>query len=104
MARIFEDATADYLRQKHSYDAYARYRPAYLENKEIDVFGRRAGIPQRITVCECKLRFGDSPITMTDITIFHEKILVIKENEGKGVDTIFYFWGIDFAFYQASFF
>lgn len=92
MSRIFEDATADYLRQKYGYDAYTRIKPDYLENKEIDVFGVRSVLPRQIIVCECKLRFNVSPITMTEITSFYEKILKIKENEGKRGDTIFHFW------------
>ena len=92
MSRIFEDATADYLRQKYGYDAYTRIKPDYLENKEIDVFGVRSVLPRQIAVCECKLRFNVSPITMTEITSFYEKILKIKENEGKRGDTIFHFW------------
>ncbi|MEM2160732.1 MAG: hypothetical protein QXN55_07255, partial [Candidatus Nitrosotenuis sp.] len=90
LSTIFENAVAQHLTAKHGYLFLCRTKPQYLEGKEIDVFGEKAGIPKTITVCECKLRFGDSRITYGELDYFHKKIMKIKENESKRGETKFY--------------
>jgi hypothetical protein len=42
ISRIFEDATAEYFKEKHYYhSAKTRYKPPYLKPKEIDVFAEK---------------------------------------------------------------
>jgi len=92
LSRIFEDATAEFLRDKHGYGTRARIKPNYLEGKEIDVFAVKNTEPRHITVCECKLRFNNAPITISEITCLNKKIKIIEEKEGERGQTIFHKW------------
>jgi hypothetical protein len=69
-ARMFEDRVADFLRRKFGYAAIeTRYKPPYLEGKEIDVFATKPqirGITQ-VTICECKLVMNERSIETTEI-------------------------------------
>ncbi len=70
MSRIYEDAIADYLRKIYQYNTTPRYKPEYLQGGEIDVFAEKGLMPKNITICECKLRFNEAPITLQEIKKF----------------------------------
>jgi hypothetical protein len=91
LSRTFEDSTADYLREKYGYGTKTRFKPIYLANREIDVFAEK-GLGRDKTICECKLRINNSPITMDELERFAEKIPIIRENESKRVAPNFHFW------------
>lgn len=91
-SRKFEDATAEFLRDTHGYDTRVRWKPEYLEGKEIDVFAVKGISPRNITICECKLRLYDRPITLDEVTYFAEKIKIIEAEEGKRGNTTFHNW------------
>jgi hypothetical protein len=90
LARIFEDAVAQFYSAKHGYLFLTRRKFKYLDGKEIDVFGEKTGDPKTITICECKLRFNDSKITLGELDYFHKKIIKVKENESKRGETKFH--------------
>lgn len=92
LSRVFEDSVTGYLISKFGYDATARLKPSYLDGKEIDVFAEKGISPKQITVCECKLRFNDGPITLDEVKYFHSKALKIKENESRRGGITFSFW------------
>lgn len=89
--RHFETAVQDYLRTQYNYyDVSTRYKPPYLEGKEIDVYAKKGqtGAAQIITICECKLKFFNQIVQAEEIIAFlevtekvraHEKQLAKKE-------------------------
>ena len=91
-SRTFEDRVADYLRDEYQYTATTRFKPSYLEGKEIDVFAEKGIKQKKYTICECKLRQNDSPITMDELRYFQQKIEKVKNNESKRGEAKFYFW------------
>ena len=91
-SRIFEDAVADYLQDKYQYALTARFKPCYLEGKEIDVFAEKGTKQKTYTICECKFRQNDSPITMDELRYFQQKIEKVKNIENKRGEAKFYFW------------
>jgi hypothetical protein len=72
-SRIFEIAVANYLHRKYDYYVDTRLKPSYLKGKEIDVFAELGTHPRKISVCECRLRFNDSPIKKGEIKEFCKK-------------------------------
>lgn len=92
MARIFEDSVADYLRTEHSYEVKTRIRPKYLDGGELDVFAQRGLSPIEITCCECKLRFNDQALDLSDVESFQKKIGLVIENESRRSTAKFHFW------------
>jgi hypothetical protein len=93
MSRIYEDSVAQYLHMKHGYSTKTRYKPQYLDGKEIDVFAEKL-TPRTFTVCECKLRLNDKPIIDVEITSFANKKDLIIKNEKRNLDDRFHFWFI----------
>ena len=91
LARIFEDAIAQYLSSKYGYQFSCRMKPSYLDGKELDIFGEKGVETKTITICECKLRFNDSRITLGELDYFHKKILKVKQNEAKRGEIKFHF-------------
>jgi hypothetical protein len=92
ISRTFEDSTAEYLAKKFDYRTKPRVKPAYLEGREIDVFADKGATSREVTVCECKFRFSDSPLTMSEIEAFEKKIQIVEDNERKAGGTKFHFW------------
>jgi hypothetical protein len=92
MSRIFEDATADYLRKTFQYNATPRYKPEYLQDGEIDVFAEKGIMPKDITICECKLRFNEAPINIDELKGFEKKVVLAREKEGARGQIKFFFW------------
>ena len=93
ISRIYEDSVGQYLHIQHGYDTRIRYKPNYLDGKEIDVFGEKIS-PRTFTVCECKLRLNDNPITLEEINYFYEKKEIIIKKERRSQSDKFYFWFI----------
>jgi len=91
-SRLFEIATAKYLQDQFNYDTQTGFKPKYLKGKEIDVFAEKGIKQKKITVCECKLRFNDRPITLDEIEYFHKKIKLIEKNETLRSHVQFQFW------------
>ncbi len=92
LSRRFEEQVASYLVRKFNYGYAVSMKPYYLDGKEIDVLAEKGVMPKTITVCECKLRLNDSPITMQEVNDFAEKIVKIKQNETKRGEVTFYSW------------
>lgn len=92
LSRRFEEQVAAYLVRRFNYDAAVGIKPAYLDGKEIDVLAEKGVMPKTITVCECKLRLNESPITIQELNDFAEKIVKIKQNETKRGEVKFFFW------------
>ena len=91
LSRIFEDAIAEYLSSNYGYQTKCRIKPTYLHPREIDIFAEKGVDPKDITICECKLRFNESPLTLNEIEYFHQKTLKIIENESKRGTVKFHF-------------
>ena len=92
ISRIFEDAVAEYLREKEKYITTVRFTPKYLR-KEIDIFGERGTKKFReIMICECKFRFNNNKITKDEIEWFLAKCVKIKKVETKNDVHNFKFW------------
>lgn len=84
LARIFELQVESFLRKQYGYiNTDTSFKPPYLKGREIDVIARKDILTKRstLTVCECKLRFDDRPITEKEIEEFAEKLEIIKEYE-----------------------
>jgi hypothetical protein len=92
LSRIFEDAVSNYLIEKYQYQAKPRVRLKYLESGEVDVFAEKGITPRVITICECKLRFNETPISLEEVIDFNRKVSIIKQEEVKRGETRFYFW------------
>lgn len=92
LSRIFEDATAEFLRDTYHYDIKTRHKPEYLGNKEVDVFAEKGVSPRQITICECKLRFNEAPISMSEVNKLSVKARAIEDNERTRGETKFYKW------------
>ena len=85
-AKHFETCVQELLRSKYGYtDVIARYRPPYLEGKEIDVYARKGIIGERkaVTICECKLRFEKRDIQLEEIANFLEVALKVRQHESE---------------------
>jgi len=83
-SRFFEVEVEKFLRRKHGYvDTDTGFKPPYLRGKEIDVIARKDTLTAKLTltVCECKLRFKDRPITENEIQEFAEKFRIIRQHE-----------------------
>jgi len=89
-SRIFEMEVERFLRREYGYfSTDTRLKPPYLEGKEIDVIARKDVLAGKntVTICECKLRFNDTPITKDEIQKFAEKFQVIREHEAEKAHT-----------------
>lgn len=83
-SRHFETSVQDFLRTKYHYsDIVTRYKPPYLDGKEIDVYAKKGqtGEPKTIMVCECKLKFSDDPVQVEEVTCFVELVTKIQKHE-----------------------
>ncbi len=77
----FEKEVEYYLRQEHQYSrTLTRYKPPYL-NREIDVYASKGDRKTVITVCECKLRLNNQPISAEEVEKFAETVERIREYE-----------------------
>jgi len=92
LSRVFEDSIAHFLATQYNYQVQIRLKPSYMNQQEIDVFGEKGVDPKTITVCECKLRIGSTPISLEEIRYFNKKIEKIRENESKRGQISFHFW------------
>ena len=91
MARIFEDAVSEYLRNNEYYHTTLRYSPSDL-NGEFDVFGERGSMKNKeILVCEAKLRIGKKPISKSELDWFNQKATKFKKINQKD-NVSFDFW------------
>lgn len=85
-SRFFELEVENFLRRKYGYfNTDTRLKPPYLSGKEIDVIARKDVLSGKntVTICECKLRFNDTPITENEIQEFAEKLRVIRDYEAE---------------------
>ena len=85
-SRIFELQVERFLREKYGYfSTGTRLKPPYLGGKEIDVIARKdvLGVKNTVTICECKLRFNNTPITKNEIQEFAEKLRSIRKYEAE---------------------
>lgn len=83
-SRHFEMCVQGFLRSNYGYvDVVTRYKPPYLEGKEIDVYAKkgRTGELKTITICECKLRFNDREIQLEEIAVFLEVASKVRQYE-----------------------
>jgi hypothetical protein len=96
LSRIFEEAVKNYLTENYEYIVVTRYKPAYLDEGDLDVFAKKEdGSKKYITVCECKLRVSERnyAIDIDVVDIFRERKEIIEENESKIHPNItFEFW------------
>lgn len=77
----FEQEVENFLRKEHGYVySWCRYKPPYL-GKELDVYASKGGKHVTITICECKLRLGDQPITEEEIQYFSNKTATVRQYE-----------------------
>ena len=91
VARIFEDAVSEYLRNNEHYHTTTRYSPGNLSN-EFDVFGERGSMKnKKILVCETKLRIGKKPIIKAELDCFNQKAAKLKQINWNG-NVLFDFW------------
>ena len=91
MARIFEDAVSEYLRNNEYYHTTTRYQSSSL-NKEFDVLGERGSMKNKeILVCETKLRINKNPITKDELCDFYQKAAEFKQTNQSN-NTSFDFW------------
>ncbi len=98
-SRHFEICVQEFLKSRHGFtDVVTRYKPPYLEGKEIDVYARkgRIGEQKTVTFCECKLRFGNREIEFEEVSNFikiaskakqHELELTAKEGGSVKIET-----------------
>jgi hypothetical protein len=83
-AHTFEDRVADFLRRKHGYTAVeTRYKPPYLEGKEVDVYATRSSGhgSTEMTICECKLVIGNREISKDEVDVFRSVATRVAEVE-----------------------
>jgi len=81
LAYKFEQEVENFLRKEHGYVySWCRYKPPYL-GKELDVYASKGGKHVTITICECKLRLGDQPITEEEIQYFSNKTATVRQYE-----------------------
>ena len=93
LSHLFEIKVGEFLRQKYNYNnVLTRYNPIYLGGKEIDIFAEKGYRERSLTICECKLRLYDSPISLPEVEDFGEKVPVIREKEASIRQTRFKFW------------
>ena len=71
-----------------------RYKPVYLDGKEIDVCAEKGQTERTLKICECKRRLNNSPISLHEVESFGKKIPIIKEKEAIVHRTRFNFWFI----------
>ena len=91
MARIFEDAVSEYLRNNEHYHTTTRYRPSKLK-KEFDVLGEKGSMKnKKILVCEIKLRISKNPITKDELDYFNQKATEFKQMK-QNDNASFDFW------------
>lgn len=77
----FEKEVEYHLRQKHQYPrTQTRYKPPYL-GREIDVYASKGERIMIITLCECKLRLDNGPITAHEVEEFVEKARAVHQYE-----------------------
>lgn len=80
-SRLFEAETERYLKNNFDYSyTFSPYEPPYL-GKEVDVYACKGQAKKTITVCECKLRFGNSPLNVTEVNDFSNKVEIIRRYE-----------------------
>lgn len=92
LSRLFENAVATHISTKYGYQIRDdKRKPPYLDSRQIDIFAEKGVDPKYITVCECKLRFKNQPLTMSELEYFNQKILKIREHEGKETPITFCF-------------
>jgi hypothetical protein len=95
LSHLFEFKVGEFLRQRYNYSkVLIRYKPVYLDGKEIDIYAEKGQIERSLTICECKLRLNNSPISLHEVESFGEKIPIIKEKEAIVHRTRFNFWFI----------
>jgi len=79
----FEREVESYLRGEHQYThSRCNYKPPYL-GKDIDVYASKGERVVTITICECRLRFNDRPIEVTEIEKFSKLVSVVRDYERK---------------------
>ena len=85
LAKRFEEQVGKYYEDNYGYTHLEiGYKPNFLKGKEIDVYEElKRGNIKCITVCECKLRFNDYPISITEIKKFKEKVSLCSKYEQK---------------------
>lgn len=80
-AHHFETCVQELLWSKYSYTkVITRYKPPYLEGREIDVYARKGLVDKRknVTICECKLKFGNAEFRLEEIKQFLEVVPKVR--------------------------
>lgn len=82
-AARFEDEVAEYLRREYGYDpVYVRYSPPFLQRYEADVYAIKIqGNRRWVSLCECKLRTTEKPVTLDEIQHFIELMRLSQKHE-----------------------
>jgi hypothetical protein len=83
-SRHFELSVQGFLRTKYNYsDVVTRYKPPYLEGKEIDVYAKKGqtGEHKTIMICECKLKFFNLSVQIEEVTRFAELSAKVQQYE-----------------------
>jgi hypothetical protein len=77
----FEREVESYLRRELQYTySHCTYKPPYL-GQQIDVYASKGEKVVTITICECKLRFNNRPIDITEIEKFRELASDVRDYE-----------------------
>lgn len=80
-AHHFETCVQELLWSKYGYTGViTRYKPPYLEGREIDVYARKGLVGKRknVTICECKLKFGNAEVRLEEIKHFLEVVPKVR--------------------------
>ncbi|MBN1357567.1 hypothetical protein JW988_02250 [Candidatus Bathyarchaeota archaeon] len=77
----FEREVESYLRREFQYTySHCNYKPPYL-GRDIDVYAFKGESVVTITICECKLRFNNQPIDITEIEKFCKLVRAVRDHE-----------------------
>jgi hypothetical protein len=82
----FETCVQEVLWSKYGYtEVITRYKPPYLKGREIDVYARKGLVGKRknVTICECKLKFGDTEVCLEEIKHFLEVVPKVRQYESE---------------------
>jgi len=79
----FEREVESYLRREFQYTySHCNYKPPYL-GKDIDVYASKGDPVVTITICECRLRFNNRPIDVTEIEKFCKLASAVRDHENE---------------------
>ena len=78
----FQREVESHLRSEYQYtQTICNYKPPYLRGREIDVYASKGARRTTITICECKLKLNDQPISADEVKKFSELSKVVREYE-----------------------